>query len=277
MRIAWRPAMQARARQENSPLSSPSPRDGTSTPTPSDGRHALKMSFHGSASPAPGAMRAGPTRRDEGSQNYLQKFRMKNEKSSSFQQTSLNSPHENERAETPQTIAKKVGVYGMRWRNAIKMSSPGSASPLRGCESPLPGTASPKAYTSNPAKHILNNISKGPASSANTRLDKQTSKASLPETHEFFVDATAKENTSPKVLPVFKPQGKIQDEVGEEKKDVGKSVKSLEMANKTTAEMNAEMMHLFEEAKVLVLLILAAIISAFVSAVALFLLFLYIY
>jgi len=234
------------------------------------------MSFNGSASPAPGAMRAGPMWRDEGSQNYLQKFRMKNEKSSSFQQSSLISPHENERAETPQTIAKKGGVYGMRWRNAIKMSSPGCASPLRGCESPLPGTASPKAYTSNPAKHILNNISKGAVSSANTRLDKQTSKASLPETHESFVDATAKENTSPKVLPVFKPQGKIPEEGGAEKKDVGKSVKSLEMANKTTAEMNAEMMHLFEEAKVLVSLIIAAIISAFVSAVALFLL-LYIY
>ena len=55
------------------------------------------------------------------------------------------------------------------------------------------------------------------------------------------------------MLPVLRPQAKVQEEAkdtgGGKERNVGKSVKSLETTSKTTAEMKAEMMQLFEEAK----------------------------
>jgi endo-alpha-1,4-polygalactosaminidase (GH114 family) len=90
-------------------------------------------------------------------------------------------------------------------------------------------------------------------------LSKQTSKTGSPETHATFMDTPAKENTCAetsshrKVLPVLRPQAKVQEEAkdtgGGKERNVGKSVKSLETTSKTTAEMKAEMMQLFEEAK----------------------------
>jgi len=168
--------------------------------------------------------------------------------------TSNRSP---ERVMTPQTLGKD----SMRHMLPHRVSE---SSVLR-CSSPLP-------YISNPARHILEFTSPSPSppptreetggmqNLKHPRTSYQTSKPRPAPMTDYM--GTAEESSSRtvvsprsisrKLLPVCKPPPKLTLNSVEKDhaKAVKKPVRSMEMGAKTTADMQAEMMLIFNDAKV---------------------------
>ena len=176
------------------------------------------------------------------------------------------SPSPVDRASTPNTVRRESIrlPQGVRESSALKTSSPHlreskSHQDLRVTSPVSPG--SPIPYRSNPAKHILDSGTPLRDENGATRDVKQPrtsyqpGRASRPGTADTRdTSNAAKENAAPeaapkKGLPVYKSQAKQMLEAHEAYKS-GKSVRQLEMATKTTAEMHTEMMQLFNECKV---------------------------